>query len=56
MDERKRAKLRRMIQLGIDQLERGECAKQDEHALKNLAFEIETRGRGGLAQMSMKAT
>lgn len=51
MDERKREELRRMIQVGIDQLERGEYTEHDQRSLKNLAKQIKTRGRRRLAQI-----
>jgi antitoxin ParD1/3/4 len=55
-DERKREELRRMIQVGIDQLERGEYTDYDEHTLKNLAKAIKARGRRRLAQMRKTGT
>ena len=51
MDERKREELRQMIQVGIDQLERGEYTEHDQRSLKNLAKQIKTRGRRRLAQI-----
>jgi len=51
MDERKREELRRMIQVGIDQLERGEYSDHDQHTLKNLTKQIKARGRRRFAQI-----
>lgn len=48
--ERKLEALRAELQIGIDQLERGEYTSYDEQTLQNLFDTIDRRGRERLAQ------
>jgi antitoxin ParD1/3/4 len=50
--ERKLEQLRKEIQLGIDQIERGEHTEYDEHTLKDLFDSIQSEGMRVLAARS----
>jgi Arc/MetJ-type ribon-helix-helix transcriptional regulator len=50
-DEIKRRELREMIQVGIDQLERGEYTEYDPANVKALPFAVKDRGRRRLTRL-----
>ena len=47
--EQRLKELRREVQLGIDQLDRGEYSEYDERSLKEFFEQIKTEGRKSLA-------
>ena len=55
-DEQRREALRRDIQDGLDEIDRGEYTEYDEHTIKKLAKEVHERGMKRLGKLPKTGT